>query len=101
MCIRDSYDTADFKPRSPFPSIQNLSSPKLFERDYTKELIFVIKFELKSQEQNFHEQLIKSDRAHLHLSGHVSKQNMRYWSDSNPQELHAIPLYSQRVTVWY
>ena len=29
------------------------------------------------------------------------KQNMCYWSESNPQELHAIHLHSQRVTVWY
>lgn len=41
-----------------------------------------------------------SDEAHFHLSGCVNKQNMRYWSDNNPRELHERPLHSDRVTVW-
>lgn len=41
-----------------------------------------------------------SDEAHFHLSGCVSKQNMRYLSGVNPQELHEKPLHAERVTVW-
>ncbi|PNF29530.1 hypothetical protein B7P43_G01911 [Cryptotermes secundus] len=44
--------------------------------------------------------LISSDEAHFHLSGTVNKQNFRYWSAENPQELHQRPLHSPRVTVW-
>uniref|UniRef100_A0A1B6HQ74 Uncharacterized protein n=1 Tax=Homalodisca liturata TaxID=320908 RepID=A0A1B6HQ74_9HEMI len=28
------------------------------------------------------------------------KQNMRYWADTNPRELHQRPLHSPKVTVW-
>ena len=35
------------------------------------------------------------DEAHFHLSGTVNKQNFRYWSESNPRELH-----HPKVTVW-
>lgn len=41
-----------------------------------------------------------SDEAHFHLSGYVNKQNFRYWSAVNPQELHERPLHSAKVTVW-
>lgn len=41
-----------------------------------------------------------SDEAHFHLSGFVNKQNFRYWSDENPQQLHQKPLHSSKVTVW-
>ncbi|KFM83566.1 hypothetical protein X975_18569, partial [Stegodyphus mimosarum] len=41
-----------------------------------------------------------SDEAHFHLSGFVNKQNMRYWSSTNPRKLHEQPLHTERVTVW-
>lgn len=41
-----------------------------------------------------------SDEAHFHLCGSVNKQNMRYWADTNPRELHQRPLHSPKVTVW-
>ena len=41
-----------------------------------------------------------SDEAHFHLSGCVNKQNMQYWSGTNPRELHEQPLHAKRVTVW-
>ena len=41
-----------------------------------------------------------SDEAHFHLCGSVNKQNMRYWADTNPRELHQRPLHSRKVTVW-
>lgn len=44
--------------------------------------------------------LVMSDEAHFHLDGYVNKQNFRYWSDTNPQELHERPLHSAKLTVW-
>ena len=41
-----------------------------------------------------------SDEAHFYLTGHVNKQNCRYWSKDNPSEIHERPLHSARVTVW-
>lgn len=41
-----------------------------------------------------------SDEAHFHLCGSVNKQNMRYWAETNPRELHERPLHSPKVTVW-
>ena len=41
-----------------------------------------------------------SDEAHFHLSGSVNRQNFRYWSETNPRELHQTPLHSPRVTTW-
>lgn len=41
-----------------------------------------------------------SDESHFHLTGCVNKQNMRYWSGTNPRELHEKPLHCERVTVW-
>ena len=38
-------------------------------------------------------------RYDFHLSGCLTKQNMRYWSETNPRELHQRPLHSDRVTV--
>ncbi|KAJ4449309.1 hypothetical protein ANN_00707 [Periplaneta americana] len=44
--------------------------------------------------------MLMSDEAHFHLSGYVNKQNFRYWSPTNPYEMHEEPLYSVKVTVW-
>jgi len=45
------------------------------------------------------EVILMSDEAHFHLLGTVSKQNFRYWADSNPWQLHQRPVHSPRVTV--
>ena len=39
------------------------------------------------------------NEAHFHLSGIVNKQTFRYWSATNPIELHERPLQSSKVTV--
>jgi len=42
-----------------------------------------------------------SDEAHFELSGCVNKQNMQYWSEANPYNLHLKALHSQKVNmVW-
>ena len=44
--------------------------------------------------------LIMSDEAHFYLTGHVSKQNCRYWSADNPTIIHEHPLKPRKVTAW-
>lgn len=41
-----------------------------------------------------------SDEAHFHLSGHVNRQNMRYWAEEQPHEHIEPPLSREKVTVW-
>lgn len=41
-----------------------------------------------------------SDEAHCHLSGHVNKQNMRFWAQAQPHEHTSAPLSQEKVTVW-
>ena len=45
------------------------------------------------------QEIIFSDEAHFWLNGFVNKQNMRYWSATNPNA-NATPLHAQKVTVW-
>ena len=49
---------------------------------------------------DFHRKIIFSDEAHFWLNGLVNKQNMRYWSGSNPHVLHEVPLQPEKITVW-
>lgn len=39
-----------------------------------------------------------SDEAHFHLSVYTNKQNGRYWSLENAEELHQHLLHSPKVT---
>ena len=41
-----------------------------------------------------------SDESHFLLSGHVCKQNMRFWTDEQPHCFYERPLHSEKVTVW-
>lgn len=41
-----------------------------------------------------------SDEDHFLLSGHVNKQNCRYWETQNPQLIHEISLNPLKRTVW-
>ncbi|KAJ4442800.1 hypothetical protein ANN_04393 [Periplaneta americana] len=55
--------------------------------------------EMIAENNNILPNLLVSDEAHFHLTGFVNKQNIRYWSDTNPQLLHETPLHSPKVTV--
>jgi hypothetical protein len=73
----------------------------LHERDYVNRVNFFQTFlQLINQKQELVNNLLMSDEAHFHLSGFVNKQNFRYWSSTNPIELHERPLHSSKVTVW-
>ena len=52
------------------------------------------------ENEEFHGKNIFSDEAHFWLNGFVNKQNMRYWSATNPNMLLETPLHPQKVTVW-
>ena len=41
-----------------------------------------------------------SDESHFLLSGHVCKQNMRFWANEQPHCFTERPLHSEKVTVW-
>jgi hypothetical protein len=30
----------------------------------------------------------------------LNRQNMRYWNEANPKDVHVEPLHSRRVTAW-
>lgn len=74
---------------------------ELKEPDFANRILFCNKMlRIKNRLPRFSDLLIMSDEAHFYLSGNVSKQNTRYWSANNPQEIHPRPLHSPKVTVW-
>ena len=52
------------------------------------------------ENEEFHRKIIFSDEAHFRLNGFANKQNIRYWSATNPNVLFETPLQPQKVTVW-
>ena len=52
------------------------------------------------ENKEFHRKIIFSDEARFWLNGFVNKQNMRYWSATNPNVLLETPLHPQKVTAW-
>ena len=52
------------------------------------------------ENEEFHRKIIFSDEAHFWLNGFVNKQNMCYWSATNPNVLLETPLHPLKVTVW-
>ena len=48
----------------------------------------------------FYRKIVFSHKTHFWLNGFVNKQNMRYWSDSNPHVLHESSLHREKISVW-
>ena len=67
--------------------------------DYEQREDFAIRMQVLLEE-NENAIIIMSDEAHFNLSGEVNKQNLRYWANENPLNIHEKPLHSERVTVW-
>ncbi|XP_033222533.1 uncharacterized protein LOC117176402 [Belonocnema kinseyi] len=66
--------------------------------DYQKRRMFVNWAEQQLEnDPDFHRKIIFSDEDHFWLNRFVNKQNMRYWSGSNPHELHESTLH---LTKW-
>jgi transposase len=72
---------------------------QLNERDFLQRVQFCREM-LVMFEENQHFLLFMSDEAHFYLNGFVNKQNCRFWSETNPRQLHERPLHSPKVTVW-
>ena len=74
---------------------------ELKQRDHLKRRKFS-NWALEKLEENeeFHRNIIFSDEARFWLNGFVNKQNMRYWSATNPNVLLETPLHPPKVTVW-
>jgi len=53
-----------------------------------------------NKEEGFEKNIIFSDEAIFHLSGHVNRHNTRYWSDSNPHITFETQQFDPRVMVW-
>lgn len=49
---------------------------------------------------HFYQKIIFSDEAHFWLNGYVNKQNCRFWSSEQPEEILETPLHPQKITVW-
>ena len=75
--------------------IQNSTDTWVFQK-----LIGLARDFLQLTSDDFISRPIMSDEAQFHLTGHVSKQNCRYWSDSNPRIVYERPLHPLRITVW-
>ena len=37
---------------------------------------------------------------HFWLNEYVNKQNSRFWSEDQPEELQKLPMHPEKVTVW-
>ena len=51
-------------------------------------------------DSSFLQNILFTDEAHFHLSGHVNRQNMRIWGDENPHEAVNAPRSREKVTVF-
>ena len=50
----------------------------------------------------FYRKIVFSDEAHFWLNTcrYVSKQNCRFFSEDQPEELQKLPMHPEKVTVW-
>ena len=50
-------------------------------------------------DSDFYRKIIFSNEDNFWLNGFVNKQNMRYWSDSNPHIRHESSLHPEKITL--
>ena len=82
-----------------FPYKIQLTQKLKFD-DHQKRKEFARIFLRMTNDEHFTSQLIMSDDAHFHISGHVNKQNSRFWANENPKIIHEEPFHDHKVTVW-
>jgi hypothetical protein len=76
--------------------VQELSGP-----DFASRSAFYVQFVTVIKQQPYIiRRLIMSDESQFKLSACVNKQNVRNWSEANPNGLHMKQIHSQRVRVW-
>ena len=73
---------------------------QLLPNDHHQRLGYSESFLRLCEDATFIENIIFSDEAHFHLTGHVNNHNSRIWSAENPREIQERPLHSLHVTVW-
>lgn len=74
---------------------QLLSTDHRARLEYSQRVI-----NLNLEEDDFFSKLVMSDEAYFHLSGHVNKQNTRFWGTENPRIIQETPLHPLKVTIW-
>ena len=73
---------------------------KLLPRNHNQRLKYSnVILNLAREIDNFSEKMV-SDEAYFHLSGHVNKQNSRFWGSESSQIIHETSLHPQKITVW-
>ena len=77
--------------------MQELMPNDLTQRRIFGELWAVQKL---AEDSLFYRKIMFSDEAHFWLNGYVKKQNCRFWSENQPEELEKPPMHPEKVTVW-
>ncbi|CAK9826872.1 hypothetical protein ANTRET_LOCUS4642 [Anthophora retusa] len=68
--------------------------------DYEQRLVYAVRLQEVTSDNNFIHRLIMSDEAHFHLNGFVNRQNCRVWGTENPRAVHQRQLHPIKCTVW-
>ncbi len=69
--------------------------------DYEKCKIFLVTLLFMVCENCFNvRKIMFGDKAHFDLHGNVNKQNVRYYTETNPNIIQEKPLHSLLVMVW-
>ena len=50
-----------------------------------------------AEDPHFYRKIVFSDEAHFWV---INKQNCRFWSEDQPEELLKPPMHSEKATVW-
>ena len=74
--------------------------PKIKKEDYVLRKKYAEQMLILLESPGGIDDIFFSDEAHFHLGGYVNKQNMRYWSEENPRELHEKKMHVEKVIVW-
>ena len=48
----------------------------------------------------FYRKIVFSDKTYFWLNGYINKQNSRFWSEDQPEELQKPPMHPEKVTLW-
>lgn len=74
---------------------------KLLPEDHGKRREFADwALQMLAADPDFGQKIIFSDEANFYLSGHVNKQNCRYWAAHNPQQTEEVVQYPKKLNVW-
>ena len=55
-------------------------------------------YRLLVEDSLFYRKIVFSDEAHFWLKGYVSKQNCRFWSEDQSEELQKLPMRPEKLT---